>query len=96
MFKRIISIFLILTILFTLSSCGGVFEEPTTEPVTESTTQVPTVTVTIPEGYTLVRISWLLEEKGLCSSEEFIEACQTYFNWLDLTQYPFLEDLQNN
>lgn len=93
MSKRIISIFLIITVLFTLVSCGGIFEEPTTEPVTESTTQVPTVTVTIPEGYTLVRISWLLEEKGLCTSEEFIEACQTYYNWLDVTQYPFLDDL---
>ena len=96
MSKRIISIFLIITVLFTLVSCGGNFEEPTTtEPVTESTTQVPMVTVTIPEGYTLVRISWLLEEKGLCTSEEFIEACQTYYNWLDVTQYPFLDDLLN-
>ena len=32
-----------------------------------------TVKVTIPEGYTLVRISWLLEDKGLCTSEEFIQ-----------------------
>ncbi len=94
MSKRIISIFLIIAVLFTLASCGGVFEEPTTEPVTESTTQVPTVTVTIPEGFTLVRISWLLEEKGLCTSKEFIDACQTFHNWLDLTQYPFLDDLQ--
>ena len=94
MFKRIISIFLIITIVFTLSSCGGVKEEPTTEP-TETTTQVPTVTVTIPEGYTLVRIAWLLEDKGLCVADDFIEACQTYTEWLDLTQYPFLNDLQS-
>lgn len=94
MFKKIISIFLIFTIIFTLSSCGGVKEEPTTEP-TETTTQVPTVTVTIPEGYTLVRIAWLLEDKGLCVADDFIEACQTYTEWLDLTQYPFLNDLQN-
>lgn len=77
------------------TACGGINEEPTTEPTTETTTQVPTVTVTIPEGYTLVRISWLLEEKGLCTSEEFIEACQTYYQWLDTTQYPFLNDIQN-
>lgn len=95
MSKKIISVFLIITVMLTLVSCGGVFEEPTTEPVTESTTQVPTVTLTIPEGYTLVRISWLLEEKGLCTSEEFIEACQTYYQWLDTTQYPFLNDVQN-
>lgn len=52
-----------------------------------------TVKVTIPEGYTLVRISWLLEDKGLCTSEEFIEAAQTYKEWLDVSKYPFLQDL---
>jgi len=61
----------------------------------ETVTQIPTVKVTIPEGYTLVRISWLLEEKGFCTSKEFIDACQSYKEWLDLTQYPFLNDLQN-
>ncbi len=94
MLKRIVSIFLIIIIVFTLSSCGGIVEEPTTEP-TETTTQIPTATVTIPEGYTLVRIAWLLEDKGLCVADEFIEACQTYKEWLDLTQYPFLSDLQS-
>ena len=94
MFKRIVSIFLVVIIVFTLSSCGGIVEEPTTEP-TETTTQIPTVTVTIPEGYTLVRIAWLLEDKGLCVADEFIEACQTYKDWLDLTSYPFLSDLQS-
>ena len=76
--------------------------ENTTEKISESetstsetTTQIPTVKVTIPEGYTLVRISWILEEKGFCTSQEFIDACQTYKEWLDLTQYPFLNDLQN-
>lgn len=61
----------------------------------ETTTQVPTVKVTIPEGYTLVRISWLLEEKGICTSDEFLKAAQNYKEWLDLTQYPFLNSLQS-
>lgn len=94
MLKKIIAILLVLSIMITLSACDR-YNEPE-ETTTETTTQVPTVSVTIPEGYTLVRISWLLEEKGLCTSEEFIEACQTYFNWLDLTQYPFLDGLQDN
>ncbi len=94
MFKKFISVSLILILVLLCTACGGINEEPTTEPITETTTQVPTVTVTIPEGYTLVRISWLLEEKGLCTSEEFIEACQTYHNWLDTEQYPFLKGLQ--
>ncbi len=62
---------------------------------TESTTQVPRIKVAIPEGYTLVRISWLLEEKGLCTSNEFIEAAQSYREWLNISEYPFLSDLQN-
>lgn len=60
----------------------------------EKTTKkdVSTVKVTIPEGYTLLRLSWLLEDKGLCTSDEFVEAAQTANKWLDLSQYPFLKD----
>lgn len=96
MTKRIIALLLVFSFIFSFSACKGENEiETTTESTTESTTQVPTVKVTIPEGYTLVKISWLLEEKGLCTSKDFIDACQNYKDWLDLTQYPFLNDLQN-
>ncbi len=94
MLRKFISILLVLILVFSCTACNGVKEESTTEPF-ETTTQVPTVMVTIPEGYTLVRISWLLEEKGLCVAEDFVDACQTYTEWIDLTQYPFLTDLQN-
>ncbi len=111
MLKKLISLLIVCSLVFILAACGGKDEyiesesqttENTTEyesntdvETTESTTQIPTVKVTIPEGYTLVRISWLLEEKGFCTSAEFIEAAQSYKEWLDLTQYPFLYDLQN-
>ena len=109
MTKRIIALLLVFSFVFSFSACKGdenIIEstnesttesttENTTESTTESTTQVPTVKVTIPEGYTLVKISWLLEDKGLCSSKEFIDTCQSYKDWLDLTQYPFLNDLQS-
>lgn len=36
------------------------------------------VSVTVPEGYTLLRLSWLLEEKGVCTSDEFVKAAQNY------------------
>lgn len=62
--------------------------EPTTEPVKK-------IKVTIPEGYTLLRISWLLEDKGLCTSDEFVEAAQTANKWLDLNEYPFLKGTFN-
>ncbi len=54
-----------------------------------------TVKVTIPEGYTLLRISWLLEEKGLCKSDDFVNAAQTAKEWLDLNEYYFLKDAFN-
>ena len=96
MLRKVIALLLVLSFIFLFTGCFGGEDMPeTTESTTESTTQVQTVKVTIPEGYTLVKISWLLEEKGLCTSQEFIDACQTYDEWLDLTQYPFLSDLQN-
>ena len=108
MIKRLVSLLLVFVLVFTYASCNTdeniesttestteSTAESSTEFTTETTTQVPTVKVTIPEGYTLVRISWLLEEKGLCTSEDFIDACQSYKEWLDLTQYPFLNNLQN-
>ena len=93
MFKKLIVLLMVSSILFTLVGCGGI-NKPV-ETTTESTTSIPTVKVTIPEGYTLLRISWLLEEKGLCSSDEFVNLAQTYDEWIDFTQYPFLEDLKN-
>lgn len=95
MLKRIISLLLVFSFIFSFAACMNNEKYNETETTTETTTQIPTVKVTIPEGYTLVRISWLLEEKGLCTSEDFIEATQTYDQWLDLTQYAFLSDLQS-
>ena len=45
-----------------------------------------TVSVTIPEGYTLARIAMLLEEKGICGQDAFIEATQQ----ADLSAYPLI------
>lgn len=91
MIKRIIALLLVFSIIFAFASCKKM-EEPEETPIP---TQIPTVKVTIPEGYTLLRISWLLEEKGLCTSEEFINLAQTYDEWVDFTKHPFLEDLKN-
>ena len=45
---------------------------------TTTTTAVREVTVTIPEGYTFMQIARLLEQKGVCTAEEFYNECQTY------------------
>lgn len=52
-------------------------------------TESNAVSVTIPEGYTLLKLSWLLEEKGICSSNDFIAESQKY----DLNSNPVLLDL---
>ena len=50
----------------------------TTTAPTTTTTAVREVTVTVPEGYTFMQIARLLEQKGVCTAEEFYNECQTY------------------
>lgn len=69
---------------------GGVYADGTETPETVSVQKSDMITVTVPEGYTLVRISWLLEEKGICTSQAFLDAAQNY----DLSQNAILADLQ--
>lgn len=45
-----------------------------------------TVRVTLTEGMTLVKMSWALEDAGVCSSEAFIEAAQK----TDFSKYPLV------
>lgn len=45
-----------------------------------------TVRVTLTEGMTLVKMSWALEEKGVCSSKAFIDASQK----VDFSKYPLV------
>lgn len=57
---------------------------------TVTQTKAELINVTIPEGYTLVRISWLLEKKGICSGSDFVKAAQNF----DLSKYPMLKDVK--
>jgi len=53
----------------------------------EGTPEEPvTLTITVPEGYTLPRIGMLLEEKGVCTPEEFIQAAQEG----DFSEFPLV------
>ena len=91
MAKKIISLFLIAVMLFTLSCCGknedednsGVYnpDTVTTQGNTENDSTQSTsdaVKITVPEGYTALKIAWLLEENGICGTDEFIDALQNY------------------
>lgn len=50
----------------------------TTTVPTTTTTVVREVNVTIPEGYSFMQIARLLEQKGVCSAENFYNVCQSY------------------
>lgn len=74
----------------TTKPAGGVYADGTNAPSTEPVAKSDMVTVTVPEGYTLLRLSWLLEEKGICGSSAFVEAAQKY----DLSKNSLLSDVQ--
>ena len=95
-FKSILSLFLVCALLLSFTSCGAKEQPSTTAPTpTESQTfseiEKELITVSIPEGYTLLRLSWLLEKKGICSSAAFLEAAEQY----DLSKFPVLQDVKN-
>lgn len=74
----------------TTKPSGGIYADGTDAAETFAAAKSDMITVTVPEGYTLVRISWLLEEKGICTGQVFIDAAQSY----DLSKNPLLADVQ--
>lgn len=74
----------------TTKPAGGVYADGTNAPTTQPVAKSDMVSVTVPEGYTLLRLSWLLEEKGICTSTAFVEAAQNY----DLSQNTLLSDVK--
>jgi len=96
--KRIIAVLLIISVLSAFASCKAE-EEPNPAQAAASVSgnsgssektdaKSDTVEVTFPEGYTLVRMAWKLEENGICSADDFIEAAQT----LDFSDYPLINE----
>lgn len=59
---------------------------PQSEADSSEAPRIETLTVTVPEGYTLARIGMTLEEMGVCTVDEFIEATQTG----DFSEYPLI------
>ena len=47
--------------------------------------------VTVPEGYTLLKTAWLLEENGVCSTDDFINAVSNY----DTSKYSVLSSIHD-
>ena len=82
--KRIIAFLLVIFTVFAFCSCKkednpanvGFGDDSSPDYETESTSDSNVVSVSLPEGYTLVRFAWKLEENGICSADDFIEEAQ--------------------
>lgn len=74
--KRITAILLCVIMTLLLCSCdpgGGI---PFLSTKSKTTLPDNTVTVTFPEGYTVLQIAQRLEENNVCTAEAFLAACQ--------------------
>lgn len=76
--KRLLSFFLIISLLLlTFSACDKGEGVPFLTTKSHTTTVVNTVKVTFPEGFTVLQTAERLEENGVCSADEFLTACNT-------------------
>ena len=78
------------------ASCVGKTDIPfiTTKPAQTAPTEPLTVTVTFPEGYTLVQIAERLEENKVCSASEFIALTNNY-EYIQTLGYTFTDGIAN-
>ena len=65
--RKFVSLLLIAIFCLTFASCGKKKQD----------TAPSTVTVTIPEGYTVIQIADLLDSKKVCDKEQFLTLCNT-------------------
>lgn len=90
--RKIICILLAVLCLFSFSSCNKPEEVTTTDPALQESTLPLTVTVTFPEGYTVVQIAELLKQNNVCDAAEFIRISND-FSYLKSLGYSFIEGI---
>ena len=76
LYKKIANLMLCAVMVFSFAACNPGEGIPFLS--TKSKTPLPdnTVTVTFPEGYTIVQIAQKLEQSKVCSAQAFLEACK--------------------
>ncbi len=82
--KRLTAILLCVIMMFTLCSCergGGI---PFLSTKSKTTLPDNTVTVTFPEGYTVLQIAEKLEANRVCTAQAFLDACQKPFDGIEI------------
>ena len=89
--KKIIYIITLILALAVLTSCG---KNTTPYPAETTTTEPLTVTVTFPEGFTVVQIAERLEENKVCSASEFI-ALTNNAEYIQTFGYSFTDGITN-
>ena len=94
--KKIIYFIPLIIVLAILAASVGKVDIPflTTKPAETAPTEPLTVTVTFPEGYTVVQIAEKLEENKVCSASEFIALTNNY-EYIQTFGYIFTEGITN-
>ena len=94
--KKIILIITLILALAILATSIGKVDIPfvTTKPAETAPTEPLTVTVTLPEGFTVVQMAEKLEENKVCSASEFIALTNNY-EYIQTLGYSFTELITN-
>ena len=94
--KKIIYIIPLILALVILAFSIGKTDIPfiTTKPAETAPTEPLTVTVTFPEGFTLVQMAERLEENKVCSASDFIALTNNY-EYIQTLGYTFTDSITN-
>lgn len=92
--KKPIALLLLLLVLLFLSGCSKSGSENAVGAAGKTTAETKplTVTLTFPEGYTALEIAGKLEENGVCSEKDFMEAVK---NSAYAQKFGFLDGMKN-
>ncbi len=76
LYKKIAILMLCVVMFFSFAACNPGEGIPFLSTKSKITLPDNTVTVTFPEGYTIVQIAQKLEQSKVCSAQAFLEACK--------------------
>lgn len=74
--KKFVSLLFCIAIIFSLSACNPGEGIPFLSTKSKTTLPDNTVTITFPEGYTIIQIADKLQQSKVCSSEAFLNECK--------------------
>ncbi len=82
--KTVSAIICCILVLLTFSACDAGEGVPFLTTKSHTTTVKNTVTVTFPEGFTIVDIAERLAENNVCSKTEFLEVCNQPYEGIEI------------